>query len=169
MIAPQELERVYTEHGPSLFAYLLNLTRSESASHDLLHELFLKLARRSSLRWRLVHRQRPYLLRAAYRLFVDWHRREQARALTLAGFAHEAPLFAPAGNDTGELAAQAAAWLDGLPPEQRAVVHLKIWEQLTFREIGKTLAISANTAASRYRYALDKLRDRQRQPPEAHD
>jgi RNA polymerase sigma factor (sigma-70 family) len=44
-----------------------------------------------------------------------------------------------------------------LPEEQRAVVHLKIWEDQTFAEIAETLGIPANTAASRYRYALDKL------------
>jgi RNA polymerase sigma-70 factor (ECF subfamily) len=37
------------------------------------------------------------------------------------------------------------------------VVHLKIWEDLTFGEIAETLEIPANTAASRYRYAIEKL------------
>jgi len=49
-----------------------------------------------------------------------------------------------------------------LPPEQRAVTHLKLWEKLTFEQIAETLDIPANTAASRYRYALDKLRERLR-------
>ena len=52
--------------------------------------------------------------------------------------------------------------LAGLPEEQRAVVHLKLWEGLTFEEIAAALDISPNTAASRYRYGLDKLRDRLR-------
>ncbi|MEO1998257.1 MAG: sigma-70 family RNA polymerase sigma factor [Planctomycetaceae bacterium] len=47
--------------------------------------------------------------------------------------------------------------LDGLPPNQAEVVVLKVWERLTFAEIGQLLGVSANTAASRYRYALDKL------------
>ena len=49
-----------------------------------------------------------------------------------------------------------------LPPDQRAVVHLKLWERLTFEQIAETLEISPNTAASRYRYAIDKLRERLR-------
>ena len=49
-----------------------------------------------------------------------------------------------------------------LPPEQRAVAHLKLWEGATFEEIAESLEISVNTAASRYRYALDKLRTRLR-------
>ena len=52
--------------------------------------------------------------------------------------------------------------LGELPPDQRAVVHLKLWEKLTFEAISQALDIPINTAASRYRYGLDKLRDRLR-------
>ena len=38
------------------------------------------------------------------------------------------------------------------------MVHLKIWENLTFARIAEILGIPANTAASRYRYAMDRLR-----------
>ena len=44
-----------------------------------------------------------------------------------------------------------------LPPEQAEVVVLKIWEDMTFAEIANVLGESPNTAASRYRYALEKL------------
>lgn len=48
--------------------------------------------------------------------------------------------------------------LKKLPPEQREVVVMKIWGELKFEEIAKELNISQNTAASRYRYALEALR-----------
>jgi RNA polymerase sigma-70 factor (ECF subfamily) len=47
-----------------------------------------------------------------------------------------------------------------LPREQSEVVVLKIWEDMTFAQIADVLDISANTAASRYRYAMEKLTDR---------
>ncbi len=47
--------------------------------------------------------------------------------------------------------------LGKLPSDQRAVVHLKLWEDATFAEIAELLGVSANTAASRYRYGIDKL------------
>ncbi len=52
--------------------------------------------------------------------------------------------------------------LGELPPEQRVVVHLKLWEGLTFEQIAELLRVPLNTAASRYRYGLDKLRQRLR-------
>lgn len=52
-----------------------------------------------------------------------------------------------------------AVWkaLRQLPPEQAEVVVLKIWEELTFAQIGQVLETSPNTAASRYQYAISKL------------
>ncbi|MEZ5275677.1 MAG: sigma-70 family RNA polymerase sigma factor [Opitutaceae bacterium] len=48
--------------------------------------------------------------------------------------------------------------LRGLPGDQREVVVLKIWGELTFQQIATAMEIPANTAASRYRYALTALR-----------
>jgi len=52
-----------------------------------------------------------------------------------------------------------AVWLAmrSLPVEQREVVVLKIWEDLTFAQISDVLGVPAATAASRYRYGLQKL------------
>lgn len=47
--------------------------------------------------------------------------------------------------------------LSELPSAQREVVVLKIWEQLTFAEIAEVVEVTPSTAASRYRYALEKL------------
>ena len=50
------------------------------------------------------------------------------------------------------------AALDLLPREQREVLVMKIWNELTFAEIASVLEISQNTVASRYRYALAALK-----------
>jgi RNA polymerase sigma-70 factor, ECF subfamily len=56
-----------------------------------------------------------------------------------------------------ELDVQAA--LRGLPTEQREVVTMKIWGDLTFEEIAEIQGVALQTAASRYRYALQKLKE----------
>ena len=63
---------------------------------------------------------------------------------------------APADMDEWRVVEQA---LGQLPQEQRAVVVMKIWGRLTFPQIGQAADIPANTAASRYRYALQGLRE----------
>jgi RNA polymerase sigma-70 factor (ECF subfamily) len=72
-----------------------------------------------------------------------------------------APLLEPADDaiERGEEQAQLEAALRQLSPEQREVVHMKVYEQLTFAQIGTGLGIPQNTAASRYRYAIEHLRE----------
>jgi len=72
-------------------------------------------------------------------------------------------IFAPASDpDEAAFRDELSTALAELPAEQRAVVHLKLWEGLTFEQIAEALGIPPNTAASRYRYGLDKLRERLR-------
>ncbi len=50
------------------------------------------------------------------------------------------------------------AAVQALPAHLRGVVLLKVWGNLTFREIAEALGLPQATAASRYRYALENLR-----------
>jgi RNA polymerase sigma-70 factor (ECF subfamily) len=158
-----EIERLYDGHAQPLFAFLLNLTRDEADTRDQLQDIFVKLAREPEL-LAGVRDERAFLIRLAHNAAIDLMRRRGARDKTKENFAAETiSPFAPA-NDPDEkfFREELANALAGLPEEQRAVMHLKLWEELTFEEIAAALNISPNTAASRYRYGLDKLRDRLR-------
>ncbi len=163
MPAQPDLAQLYDEHAPVLFGFLLNLTRHEADTRDLLQELFIKLARNPDL-LDGVREPRAFLLRLAHNLAIDLMRRQGTRHRHYEQLAAESvALFAPAENpDTAEFRQRLTAALDELPPDQRAVVHLKLWAGLTFEEIAATLELSPNTAASRYRYGIDKLRARLR-------
>lgn len=158
-----ELERLYDEHAQSLYAFLLNFTRDESDTRDLLQEIFVKLARTPEV-LNDVRDERAFLIRLAHNAAIDLIRRRGTRERTKENFAAE-PIspFEPA-NDPDEQMFQTelTGALAELPPDQRAVIHLKLWEGLTFEEIADALDIPQNTAASRYRYGLDKLRGRLR-------
>jgi RNA polymerase sigma-70 factor, ECF subfamily len=163
-MAPQhELARLYDEHAPALFAFLLNLTRNEADTRDLLQDLFIKLARQPEL-LRNVHDERAFLLRLAHNAAIDVMRRRTARGQRNETFSADVlSPFAPAADpDEQSFRTALADALGELPPDQRAVVHLKLWAGLTFEQIAETLEIPPNTAASRYRYGLDKMRARLR-------
>jgi RNA polymerase sigma-70 factor (ECF subfamily) len=158
-----DIERLYDEQAQPLYAFLLNFTRNEADTRDLLQEVFVKIARDDTL-LRGVREERAFLFRLAHNAAVDWLRRRGTRERTRDNFAAErACPFAPAADpDEETFRRELSAALAGLPPEQRAVAHLKLWSGLTFEEIAAALGLSPNTAASRYRYALDKLRARLR-------
>jgi RNA polymerase sigma-70 factor (ECF subfamily) len=96
----------------------------------------------------------------AHNAAVDLSRRRGSRQKHQEELAAEpTSVFAPAGNpDETVFRAALGRALAELPADQRAVVHLKLWEGLTFEEISDALGVPMNTAASRYRYGIDKLR-----------
>lgn len=163
MAPERELARLYDDHAPALFAFLLNLTRNEADTHDLLQDLFIKLARQPGL-LREVREERHFLLRLAHNAAIDQMRRRTARDQRHETFSSEtlSPFASTADPDEQAFRNELAEALGELPPDQRAVVHLKLWAGLTFEEIAGTLEIPLNTAASRYRYGLDKMRARLR-------
>jgi RNA polymerase sigma-70 factor (ECF subfamily) len=152
-------ERIYEEHAQALFSFLLNFVRNETDTRDVLQEVFRKILERPDL-LDGVRDERTFLLRLAHNLAVDLMRRRSTRDKNEGELANEhLNLFAAGRNADEEYLREALSdALKELPPEQRAVAHLKLWEGRTFEDIGKALGIPANTAASRYRYAIDKLR-----------
>jgi RNA polymerase sigma-70 factor (ECF subfamily) len=160
---PGELDRLYGDHASALFAFLLNFTRDENDTRDVLQEVFTRLASRPLLLQGVVD-VRGFLLRLTHNLAVDTIRRRASRRRTQDALAQEpAALFEPESHpDQAVVQRQIEQALAELPPEQRAVLQLKVWEGLTFDAIAGLLDIPLNTAASRYRYAMDKLRPRLR-------
>jgi RNA polymerase sigma-70 factor, ECF subfamily len=158
-----EMEDLYEEHAQALFAFLLNLTCDEEDTRDLLQDLFVRLARQPDLLGG-VRDERAFLIRLVHNAAIDLMRRRGARGKYHERFGAERITLFAASTDPDEAAfrAELSAALAELPPEQRAVIHLKLWEGLTFERIASALDIPSNTAASRYRYALDKLRGRLR-------
>lgn len=82
------------------------------------------------------------------------HKRRQLREEAYAAEAEPACFTATVDGEARVLQEK----LQQLPREQREVLVLKVWGEQTFESIGKTLDISPNTAASRYRYGLEQLR-----------
>ncbi len=160
---PTNLERIYDEHAQALFSFLLNFTRAEADARDALQEVFRKIARQPEL-FPAMRDERGFLIRTAHNTAIDLMRRRATREKNYAGYsATVAQLFAQAATpDETKFREALAAALGELPPEQRSVVHLRLWHGETFEKIAALLGISINTAGSRYRYAIDKLRTRLR-------
>jgi RNA polymerase sigma-70 factor (ECF subfamily) len=162
-MSPHHLTRIYDEHAEALFRFLLDFTGNEADTKDVLQEVFVRLARGAEFD-EVVRTERGWLIRIARNLAIDLSRRRETRQRNYDAFrAQPTPKSSP-GHGPDETTFQVAleGALEELPLEQREVVHLKTWSGLTFEEIADALGISPNTAASRYRYGVDKLRARLR-------
>lgn len=153
------LERWYTAHADAVFAFALNLTRDAADAQDVLQEVFRRLAARDE--WpEDLRSERAFLLTLTHRAVLDEARsrkRRERRHEFLAESSSDLFASTPDPDEAAFRKALSAALLE-LPEPQRVVAHLKLWEGWTFEEIGVFLDIPANTASSRHRYALEKLR-----------
>jgi RNA polymerase sigma-70 factor, ECF subfamily len=147
------LDPLYRRYSPPVYHLLLAQTGDAEAAADLLQETFLALVDRGP-RAATIRSPRTYLLAVAHNLAARRHRRRKRETVLVESLASEAPVEAANRLETLHV------WraLAQLPAEQAAVVVLKIWHELTFEEIGAALRVSPNTAASRYRYGAEKLR-----------
>ncbi len=150
---PDEIELLYRLHGPGLLVFARSLLASRHAAEDALHQVFMKLLEQDSM----PEDPKPYLFRSVRNAALNTLR-DRVRE---ADIAEIEPWFeAPGQNAAAEISLRNELLL--LPAEQRQVLVLHIWSGLSFQEIGAVLDVSSNTAASRYRYGLEKLRTRMR-------
>jgi RNA polymerase sigma-70 factor (ECF subfamily) len=154
-----DLGRIYDRFGERMFHYLSVKLGSAQDAEDVLQEVFYRLLK-NPLRLRLVRDQAAYIFRTARNEALRFlggkirDRRISSRALEFQDVIRAS--LSGAGRDEEDKAARALA---GIPEEQREVIILKIFEELTFKEIASVCGLSINTAASRYRYGLEKLRE----------
>jgi RNA polymerase sigma-70 factor (ECF subfamily) len=118
---PPDLAAAYDAHASALYAFLLNVTRSEADAHDLLQEVFIKLARNPGL-LSAARDPRAFLIHLSHNLMIDLRRRQAGRerrdeAATLDSFV----LFEQGPHpDEAAFREALAAALAGLPPEHSA-------------------------------------------------
>ena len=126
----------------------------------MVQEVFLKALARSRW-WFGLRNPVGYLYRAARNEALSRLRKRTVRSKAASGLIYSAELLAPLEGslESAEEAARVNAALLGLPVEQREVVVLKVYQNMTFKEIARVTGTSQNTAASRYRYALTKLKE----------
>ena len=147
----------FSELAPGLLLFARQWVRTSADAEDIVQEAFVKF-------WRLppspgygAAGNRGLLYSIVRTTALDFIRRDSRcarRELAVFSESDEAVQFETDDESQRELAAA----VDRLPQEQREVLVMKIWNELTFAEIGEALGISQNTAASRYRYALAALK-----------
>jgi RNA polymerase sigma factor (sigma-70 family) len=144
------------EHGAALVLLARQFVDRRADAEDVVQEAFVRF-------WRSrqgVKEPAAYLFACVKHCALDWQRsrRRQERREAQAARPEADALFVR-GIEQGERQAAIEAALRDLPAEQAEVLVMRIWGGLSFPQIAAALAIPTNTAASRYRYALARLRE----------
>ncbi len=149
---PAAVALLWDRYAADLLAFLQAFLCSRHDAEDVLQTVFVRIVRkrRYLADARSLDGYVFQIARNEAASFVRLRRRRSGGGQWLEAVETEAR----AGEWTEEL--QAA--LTRLPQEQREIVVLKIYRNKTFQQIGEMLGVSLNTAASRYRYGIEKLR-----------
>ena len=144
------------DHAPKFLLYARQQTRCEADAQDVVQEALAEAVQRHgqdasppvSLVFATIRRRAIDLARS--------QTRRAGRELATAEGAETC--WFDISAEERERARLIQTAMNRLAENYREVITLKIWGELTFAEIGEALAIPANTAASRYRYALAEMR-----------
>lgn len=169
---PEAFERLMQRHRRGVFNFLLRSVGNRARAEELLQEVFMRVIR---ARARYVVRAKftTWVYTIARNICIDESRRARFRRhrsmdAPMSTRDGEGPSLherVPAAQVATDDAAQAptirdrvAAAVEELPVEQREVFVMRQFQGMSFKQIGEVVGVSENTAKSRMRYALDKLR-----------
>jgi RNA polymerase sigma-70 factor (ECF subfamily) len=157
---PAALCRIYEKYRDCLLKVAIALLNDRSGAEDVVHDVFVDFAQ-SVGRFALRGSLKGFLSICVANRARDKNRRTLHRIA--ASMDEAAPL--PADGDGPEHAAMNRELVHRLndtmvrlPDEQREIIVLHLQSKLPFREIAKLKGISINTAMSRYRYGIEKIR-----------
>jgi RNA polymerase sigma-70 factor, ECF subfamily len=154
---PAAVEWLWQRYAGDLLAYLAAMLCSRHDAEDVLQTVFVRMVgkRRKLAKARCLN---AYVYRIARNEAASYRRRRHRDRQHAA--VREPWLDPPQSGQThSEIVDLLETALSRLPESQRQVVVMKVYREKTFQEIAQFLEISLNTAASRYRYGMEKLRN----------
>jgi RNA polymerase sigma-70 factor (ECF subfamily) len=152
--------RIYEKHHVCLARVATALLNDRSLVEDVVHDVFLSFAKTAG-RFKLTGSLKAFLSICVANRVRDINRSPRQRDTVCIGQVDLPSQQTDPEQETlrQELAARIDCALAELPDEQRDAVVLHLIAELPFRQIAELKEISVNTAMSRYRYGLEKLRD----------
>jgi RNA polymerase sigma-70 factor (ECF subfamily) len=152
------LEELYDRYGEKLYHYLVLRLGSCQDAEDILQEAFYRFSR-YSVRWKMIKNPEAFVFKVVRNEANRFLKRKILQQKTVRMNPNPIDTMASVIKGPDEKAEKLLARaLAELPDNQREVVMLKVFQEMTFKVVARICRISQNTAASRYRYGLAKLR-----------
>lgn len=163
-------EVLLMRHKDKIFRFIVMKVKDKSLANDLFQEVFVKIINTLKLgNYNEEGKFLPWALRIAHNLVID-HFRKQSKVRLISessSFDEEYSIFYKIASEDknyvqetcyNELESQMLQLITLLPKSQKEMVEMRIFQDMSFKEIAKTENISINTALGRMRYALINIR-----------
>ena len=162
----QAFEILLTRHQERVYTKINFIVRDSELANDLFQDTFIKVVRLLK-EGKYIEEGKflPWILRIAHNMAIDHFRRN--KKMKMVRSRDELDVFAKI--DTGDshvedllvedqIHTDVRRLIDELPVDQREVVRMRMYDNLSFKEIAETTGVSINTALGRMRYAVINLR-----------
>lgn len=159
-------EELLNRHQQKIYTSIYLFVKDQSLAEDIFQEVFIKII--DTLRKGKYNHEGKFLqwaMRIAYNMCVDHFRRSKRRPKISPTETFDIFDVLQVTDDNAEqfmIRSQThdkiRSLVDQLPPEQREVVILRHYADMSFKEIAKLTRVSINTALGRMRYALINIR-----------
>ncbi|HON19056.1 MAG TPA: sigma-70 family RNA polymerase sigma factor [Salinivirgaceae bacterium] len=160
-------EEIIERHKDKVYTYLLMLTKNKDLAEDLFQETFYKVVKSlREQRYQEDGRFIGWILRIAHNLVIDHYRRKKNMQLVTQEegkpdiFNKVKQYDTPVEDSiiSSQVSKKVRVLINQLPDEQREVVIMRHYLDMSFKEIAEVTNVSINTALGRMRYALINLR-----------
>jgi RNA polymerase sigma-70 factor (ECF subfamily) len=164
------LQFLLEKHQSQIFHYILSKIKNRDLSNDIFQDTFIKVIRTlKSGNYNEEGKFLPWVMRIAHNLVIDHFRRESKVRFVSesSSSSDEFNVFSLIKDDglnveqqmsKNELEAQVANFIDYLPENQKDILVMRIYQDMSFKEIAELKDISINTALGRMRYAVMNIR-----------
>ncbi|MEO1515656.1 MAG: sigma-70 family RNA polymerase sigma factor [Bacteroidota bacterium] len=159
-------EELLTRHRNKIYTSIYLFVKDQSLAEDIFQEVFIKII--DTLRKGKYNHEGKFVqwaMRISYNMCVDYFRRNKRRPKVSPTEAFDIFDILQVTDDNAEQRiiksqthAKVRKLVDLLPPEQREVVILRHYADMSFKEISQLTRVSINTALGRMRYALINIR-----------
>jgi RNA polymerase sigma-70 factor (ECF subfamily) len=162
----RSLEALIERHNRRIFNFIYSKVFDREVTEDIFQDTFIKVIRTMKLgKYNEEGKFLPWVMRIAHNLVIDYYRKSN-RMPRYEGSA-EFHIFSVLQDDKlnaekrlikDQIETDLGVMVDRLPPEQQDVVRMRMYQDMSFKEIAEKTGVSINTALGRMRYALINLR-----------
>lgn len=159
-------ETLLLRHKQRIYSHIFMLVKNHDQANDIFQETFIKVVRTlKSGKYKEEGKFLPWVMRIAHNLAIDTFRRKKKMQMVRGDDDYDP--FATIEYDSlnveenlvkDQIYDDVKGLIELLPEEQQEVVRMRIYEELSFKEIAERSDVSINTALGRMRYALINIR-----------
>jgi RNA polymerase sigma-70 factor (ECF subfamily) len=160
------LATLIKRHQSKIFGFIYSKVGDRDLSDDIFQDTFIKVIRTlKSNAYNEEGKFLPWVMRIAHNLIVDHFRRN--KKMPLYRETEEFSIFSIMTDDTltienklisDQVAKDLRQLVEELPSDQKEVLMMRLYQDMSFKEISEATGVSINTALGRMRYALLNLR-----------